>query len=66
MAVDNQQVWRVYIATLWVFNEESGWDRFVIRQNATSPDHFKKIILDERADDEVYLGQISVSKNQEW
>lgn len=56
---------KFYIATVWRFNEESGWTRSVRRGRATSRAVFKAGIVIESADDKIDIGTISESKDQE-
>lgn len=53
-----------YIATVYVYNAESGWLRFVERRAARDPDDFRRGVYAERADDEVYIGPVGESKRQ--
>jgi hypothetical protein len=53
-----------FIATVWRFNAESGWCREIYRQWAENPVVFRILIERESADDEIYIGPISVMKDQ--
>lgn len=53
-----------YIVTVGRYNEESGWYREIIRAWAENPIAFRVSLERESADDEIYLGPISVSKDQ--